>query len=525
MASMAAETCPYCLQVTNQGQNLYGPICNNGHRAHLNCIMNQFESNGRFNIDTWTCPICRAPAYYSPDSGIPSLNQVLRQRFPRRIAALEAVRYEHVTPIEYSDSSGESEDEPDDSQNEELTIEDRLIQQYPFLDERYRENEGGYRALIMNGLTAQVRMRGVFHPRHADFVDTVDAAHMGAILLTEWNNMYNQARAYEGEGDMEEVHSSLSNQSPFFRALTMTILLGWASGLWNLDSDQVILLTNMRRRAEQADGVLTGGKRKKKTRRKRRRGGVGSQPTTPRKGPHKKPPLPLKRPKITFWEKKYRGENEEGITMNVMQHLTSMDLNDKEAEKEILEVLKYYLNDYKRIPENQQDPEFKKNLEKDITIFQNYVNNQSGGKRRKRKTRKKKGGMEEPSTPPRPPKDNDRGTNRYPPGFTLPPPQVPVRIAGQPQQARMMRRRGSRERLRDRHPGARAPTQRMINEYNEQLRRSQNSRVRNVAGDVLEACTGSRCGLGGRRKKKRRKTRRKKNRKRRTKKKSRRKKR
>lgn len=116
------------------------------------------------------------------------------------------------------------------------------------------------------------------------------------------------------------------------------------------------------------------------------------EPATPRKIPHKKPPLPLKRPKITFWEKKYRGENEEGITMNIMQHLTSMDLNDKEAEKEILEVLKYYLNDYKEIPENHQDPEFKKNLEKDITIFQNYVNNQSGGRRRKKKTRKKRGG-------------------------------------------------------------------------------------------------------------------------------------
>ena len=78
--------------------------------------------------------------------------------------------------------------------------------------------------------------------------------------------------------------------------------------------------------------------------------------------------------------------------MNVMQHLTSMDLNDKEAEKEILEVLKYYLIDYKRIPENHQDPEFKKNLEKDITIFQNYVDNQNGGGRRKKKTRKKRGG-------------------------------------------------------------------------------------------------------------------------------------
>ena len=109
MASMAAETCPYCLQVTNQGQNLYGPICNNGHRAHLNCIMNQFDSNGTFNIDTWTCPICRAPAYYSPDSGIPSLNQVLRDRFPRRIAMLEEEEYS-------SEEETDMEEEPDDSQ-------------------------------------------------------------------------------------------------------------------------------------------------------------------------------------------------------------------------------------------------------------------------------------------------------------------------------------------------------------------------------------------------------------------------
>ena len=479
MASMAVEPCPYCLQVTNQSQQPYGPICNNGHRAHLNCIMNQFEYNGEFNIDTWTCPLCRAPAYYSPDSGIPSLNQVLRERFPRRIAELGAVPL--IAPVEYSDSSGESEDEPDDSQSEELTIEDRLIQQYPFLGARYRENEGEYRELIMNGLTAQVRMRGVFH-QTAEFVDTVDEAHMGAILLTQWYNMYNMARSYEGEGDMEEVHSSLSNQSPFFRALTMAILLGYASGFWNLNRDQVLLLTDMRRRAAQADGVLTGGKRKKKTRRKKRRGksnrtkrGRGNGKRTKRK--RDDPPTPRRPPRRRPNPPPQPQHNEE-------------------------------YDEYEALMED-----IAANVDPDDP---NFI---QGGRRKKR------GGMEEPSTPPRPPKDNDRGTNRYPPGFTLPPPQVPVRIAGQPQQARMMRRRGSRERLRDRHPGARAPTQRMINEYNEQLRRSQNSRVRNVAGDVLEACTGSRCGLGGRRKKKRRKTRRKKNRKRRTKKKSRRKKR
>ena len=128
-------------------------------------------------------------------------------------------------------------------------------------------------------------------------------------------------------------------------------------------------------------------------------------------------------------------------------------------------------------------------------------NDAKTGAGRKKKTRKKKGGMEEPSTPPRPPKDNDRGTNRYPPGFTLPPPQVSVRTAAQPQQVRM--RRINREELtRDTPIGHRRPTQRMIDEHNERLRRSQNSRARNMAGDFLEACTGSRCGLGGRRRNK-----------------------
>ena len=131
-----------------------------------------------------------------------------------------------------SEEETDMEEEPDDSQNEELTIEDRLIQQYPFLDERYRENEGGYRALIMNGLTAQVRMRGVFW-ESAQFCKYSDAANMADILLTQWYNMYNMATAYEDRGDMEELHSSLSNQS-IFRALTMAILSGFMRQFWNL---------------------------------------------------------------------------------------------------------------------------------------------------------------------------------------------------------------------------------------------------------------------------------------------------
>ena len=458
---MAAETCPYCLQVTNQGQNLYGPICNNGHRehrAHLNCIMNQFESNGRFNIDTWTCPICRAPAYYSPDSGIPSLNQVLRDRFPRRISNLEGEEYS-------SEEDTDMEEEPDDSQNEELTIEDRLIQQYPFLDEQYRENEGGYRVSIMNQLTQDVRMLGVF-PESAQFQSPVDAAHMADILLTQWYNMYNMARFYEGEGDMEEVHSSLSNQSPFFRALTMAILSGFMSQFWNLDQEHLDALNEVRRRAAQADGVLTGGKRKKKTRRKRRRG-KNNRTKRRRAGTKRKrdgPPTPRRPPRRRLNQPPQQ-----------QQQQGQLDIDNDDYD------------DYEALMED-----IAANVDPDDP---NFI---QGGRRKKR------GGMEEPSTPPRPPKDNDRGTNRYPPGFRLPPPQVPVRPTAQPPQVRM-RRRINRQEFRDIHPGARAPTQRMINEYNEQLRRSQNSRVRNVAGDVLEACTGSRCGLGGRRKKKRKK--------------------
>ena len=581
MASLATtENCPYCLQNINQGQHPYGPICRNHHRAHLNCIMNQFESNRRFNIDTWTCPLCRASAYYSPDREEESLNQVLRRRFPRRIARLEAVPL--VAPVDYL-SEGESEEEPDDSQNEELTIEDRLIQQYPFLGAQYRENEGEYRELIMNGLTAQVRMRGVFH-QTAEFVDTVDTAHMGAILLTQWYNMYNMARSYEGEGDMEEVHSSLSNQSPFFRALTMAILLGYASGFWDLNRDQVLLLTDMRRRAAQADGVLTGGKRKKKTRRKRGRGnGKGTKrkrdgPTTPRRPPRRRPypaPEPVQNEEDDYDEyeelmnhiadnvdpddpnfiqggkrrkkktRKIRGGrfvdvtpeyirknfdqlvgrevelSEEGVQKKIIIYKLRDETDDIVDYKDIIPIptFFYYIN----VDDNQdiQTPRLIGVI--DLTEYGpgsikiNVANIQDGSGKR----RKKKGGVEEPSTPPRPPKDNDIDTNRYPPGFTLPPPQVPVRIA-QPSQVRM-RRRGSRERFRDILPGARAPTQRMINEHNERFRRDQNNRIRNVAGDVLEACTGSRCGLGGRRKKKRKKkTRKKKYKKRRTKKKSRR---
>ena len=257
MASLATtDKCPYCLQNINQGQSQYGPICNNGHRAHLNCIMKEFEHTGSFNIDTWTCPLCRAPAFYDPDpnSETPSLNQVLRDRFPRRIAKLE--------------------EREEDLGSGRISI-DELSQQYPFLSSEYRENEQDYVMAIMTVLSINVRMNGVF-PNTSQFQDTEDAENMGNILLTQWFEMYNMATAYEDEGDMEDFHSTLSNQSPFFRALTVAILLGYARGFWNLDLEYVGLLNDAQRRAAEADGIQTvnlslrGGKRKKKTRRKRR---------------------------------------------------------------------------------------------------------------------------------------------------------------------------------------------------------------------------------------------------------------
>jgi len=66
--------------------------------------------------------------------------------------------------------------------------------------------------------------------------------------------------------------------------------------------------------------------------------------------------------------------------------------NDKTV---VLQVLKGALEEYNKTPANEIDTEFKKKLEKDINVFQNYVNYQSAG-RRKKKTRKKKAGHHEP---------------------------------------------------------------------------------------------------------------------------------
>ena len=142
-----------------------------------------------------------------------------------------------------------------------------------------------------------------------------------------------------------------------------------------------------------------------------------------------------------------------------------------------------------------------------------------GRKRRKKKTRKKRkrrkrGGMD--SQPPTP---------EWRPGQLpiVPPEDLPEFILPPP--ANTVTRRTNRSRAIERErapPGMRQRLQAdgamSLDEVNERYRRSQRSYLRNLTGDLLERCTGSRCGLGGRRRKK---TRKKKNRKRRTKKKSR----
>ena len=152
-----------------------------------------------------------------------------------------------------------------------------------------------------------------------------------------------------------------------------------------------------------------------------------------------------------------------------------------------------------------------------------------GGRLRKKKTRKKRkrrkrGGMEEQPTPPQAPRDNDVGTNQYEPGQlgVQQPPPLPQFMLPPPANHEPVRRnRALTIDMERAPPGMRRPDDVVandVNRANRRYRRSQRSYLRNLTGDLLERCTGSRCGLGGRRRKK---TRKKKNRKRRTKKKSR----
>ena len=206
----------------------------------------------------------------------------MRERFPRRIAELEEEEYS-------SEEETDMEEEPDDSQgafdayaealpanepSEAVNRMNELITHFPFLGTNYRSEEQDALENIMNGLTQHVRMLGVF-PESAQFQSTVDAGQMGAILMEQWYNIWNQTSAYEGEAEMEEVHSSMTNQSEFFQALTRAILAGHRREFWRINAQQrldlqVAINFNDPRSHATASLRRRGGKRKKKTRRKRR---------------------------------------------------------------------------------------------------------------------------------------------------------------------------------------------------------------------------------------------------------------
>tara|TARA_B100000963_G_scaffold23783_1_gene17763 strand:+ start:311 stop:2242 length:1932 start_codon:yes stop_codon:yes gene_type:complete len=123
-----------------------------------------------------------------------------------------------------------------------------------------------------------------------------------------------------------------------------------------------------------------------------------------------------------------------------------------------------------------------------------------GGRRRKKKTRKKRGGMDsQPPTPEWRPGQPPLTPPENLPDYILPPP------------ANTITRRTDRSEEKRAPPDMSLPEDvraMLVNRANERYRRSQRSYLRNLSGDLLKRCTGSRCGLGGgRRKKKTRKKR------------------
>ncbi len=138
-----------------------------------------------------------------------------------------------------------------------------------------------------------------------------------------------------------------------------------------------------------------------------------------------------------------------------------------------------------------------------------------GGKRnrRKKKTHKKrkKGGMDSPPpTAVQTPHDNNIETIRYAPHVNdevvIPIENMRIGRRGRSRSRTSVRR----NRLQDRHPSGIPPSQEEIDQANRMQQRYNRHPIRNAAGDILEFCTGSRCGLGGGKKsKKKRKTRKK----------------
>jgi hypothetical protein len=204
--------------------------------------------------------------------------------------------------------------------------------------------------------------------------------------------------------------------------------------------------------------------------------------------------------------------------------------NTEEVNRQLRLLVDQVLQNHTRIQELEQWQEAYENmnLEERIEALERQRSGTggTGGGKRKKKTRKKRGGMDEQPTPPQVPRDNDVGTKQYEPGQlgVQQPPQLPPFMLPPPANTEpVVRNRRAAIRMEGAPPHMRRSEDEsamLANRANERYRRRNRNYLRNLSGDLLERCTGNRCGLGGRRRKK--KTRKKKNKKRRTKKKSRR---
>ena len=115
-----------------------------------------------------------------------------------------------------------------------------------------------------------------------------------------------------------------------------------------------------------------------------------------------------------------------------------------------------------------------------------------------------------PPTAVQTPRDNNIGTIGYTPHgndeVVIPMENMRIGRRGRSRSRTSVRR----NRLQDRHPSGIPPSQEEIDQANRMQQRYNRHPIRNAAGDILEFCTGSRCGLGGGKKsRKKRKTRKK----------------
>ena len=198
----------------------------------------------------------------------------------------------------------------------------------------------------------------------------------------------------------------------------------------------------------------------------------------------KTPPSSWTHYELPQWERNFSEAHTETGSMVSADHCQSLDHNYIIAIQPVRNLRKRQRKSY-----NESSRKRKKT--------------KKGGKRnrRRKKTRKKrkKGGMEPPPTPIRHPHDfdNDQGTNPYHPGDQPPPLQLAQRNMRIPTNTRTRRRRRRSDFTNERPRNAIPPSQEEIDQVNRMQQRYNRHPIRNAAGDILEFCIGSRCGLGG----------------------------